>query len=239
MVATEEKQRAVEEGLKGKVPAIFNISNQQGDLIIGNAEVIIAQLEVSKENMRKVYEDTKAAFEEIQKDWMSVKTQWDNLNENIHDQQRLIAIMKHYRRIPDADKRLQTNVKAPEGIVYESSVKRIKWLKGAVQVLKDANEFMELPKLVDLVLEIPEVLEEAKKSEKYKAVGLNGPRWAGIESLTKHIKQVLKGKQESALFKPTITMYKGLVGLVEWTTMEDGKVVPDANHIKQFMFGHK
>lgn len=225
----DTKER-IEKKLRGTTAFALNLGDGMKERIIQNAREKIATLEVSKEKIFPEYTEKKDFFEAAQKEYLEIKSQVDNIDDEIKKQNVLIDTFVHYNKSKDPDKRLQLNGHKPE-INGTKAAKRIAWINEAVTVLEDENKFMSAEEIFSKVLSkshVQECLKLMKSSKNPASI-----RGTTIDSYIEHSIKTAKGTY-GGTFKPRLTTYKDLIGLVQWT---DGDNVPLAQFMVTFMHG--
>lgn len=207
-----------------KTPYVLNLSETMQEKMIRNAEKAITDAQTQ---INELLPDHKARYDflmEVTRDFNAVDSKKTALEEEIKEQQNIIAAMNKFKAV-SGDKVLKgitdvvvnTRTKAP---------KRIHWLDLIYDVLIKEDRFMTPDEIMNVLSKNEMVIELSNKTKK----GFAGLRGAVIVNMITHAQFADKRKQG----EQKLVIYQEKIGAVDWLTEEKELKFP-TRHLKHFM----
>ena len=174
------------------------------------------------------------AVEEAQRAFNQSKDVLDKIDEEIRQQHLIIDALVNFKTKDDPDKRLRLHSEPGEESDKPARTRakpdvRISWQAEAAEVLKGADKFLPAEEIFDLIVKKPHIQDLLKKMKSAKA--MNTVKSLTVDNLTSHAVKVSM-KNWNARFKPQFTVYKDMIGLIDWVDEENN---PKDDHKSQFV----
>jgi hypothetical protein len=214
--------------IKGKQPYTLNLSGGMTDRIVQNAKDQIIRLESSREELLPLFEEKRLAYEQAQREFNETKGTIDSIDEEIRQQNLILDVLVNFKDNPSPDKRMRIHGEPSETQTGSrrgrtESGERISWQAEALTALKELKQFVPAEDLLDIVLKKPHVQEQVKnmKSGKFPST----LKATTVNNLISHALKVSCGEWKGPA-APKFTLYKELLGLLEWVDKDNNPVEP-------------
>lgn len=222
--------------IKNKQPYTLNISDGMTERMVQNAKDQISRLQSLREEAYPDFLAKREAVEDAQRSFTEAKAFMDGIDEEIRQQDLIVDALVNFKSKDDPSKRLRLHGEPEEeGAGGEKAPRtrakpdvRISWQNEAAEVLRDTNKFMPAEEIFDIIVKRPHIQDALKKMKSAKA--MNTVRTLTVENLTSHAVKVSM-KNWNARFKPQFTIYKDLIGLLDWVDEDNN---PKDDHKQQF-----
>lgn len=211
--------------MKGKQPYTLNLSDTMTERIVQNAKDQINKLQQSREELLPLFEEKRRAYEQAQREFNETKQQIDIIDEEVRQQSLLVEAMENFKENPTAEKRMRIHgdPQSPATQGRAEGGERISWQAEAVNALKELGRFIAADDLMDLLLQKPHIKEQMKnmKSGKFPST----LKATTVNNLIGHALKVSRGEWKGPA-APKFTVYKELLGLLEWVDKDNNPVEP-------------
>jgi hypothetical protein len=214
--------------MKGKQAYTLNLSDSMTDRMVQNAKDQIGKLLGTREELLPLFEEKRLAYEQAQREFNETKEYIDSLDEEVRQQQLIVEALLNFKANPSADKRMRVHSEPGE---TESgsrrgrteSGERISWQAEALTALKELGRFIPADDLLDIVFQKPHIKEQIKgmKSGKFPST----LKATTVNNLISHALKVSRGEWKGPA-APKFTVYKDLLGLLEWVDKDNNPVEP-------------
>lgn len=220
----------IKQTLKGKQPYTLNISESMTERMLQNAKDIVAHLLGKREDLLPLFEEKRRAYEEAQRTFQEVKAQIDAVDEEVRQQNLVVEALTSFKTKDAPGKRLQLHADGETPAPEKSKRPRlISWQDEASTVLNETKRFMRADEIFDRIVQKQHIQDALKQMKTGK--NLSTMKGVTTDNFIAHALKVSRGEW-NARFAPTLTLYKELIGLVEWVD-KDGKVLEPYN--QQFL----
>jgi hypothetical protein len=217
--------------MKGKQPYTLNISENMTERIVQNARHLIGKLEGDRADLLPLFEEKRLAYEQAQREFNDTKGTIDSIDEEIRQQNLVLEVLVNFKDNPSPDKRMRLHGEPGETETKTrrsrtESGERISWQAEALAALKELRQFIPADDLIDMVLQKPHIQEQVKnmKSGKFPST----LKATTVTNLISHALKVSRGEWKGPA-APKFTVYKDLLGLLEWVDKDNNPVEPYKN----------
>jgi len=214
--------------IKGKQPYTLNLSGSMTDRMVQNAKDQITKLQGTREELLPLFDEKRLAYEQAQREFKEMKDYIDSLDEEVRQQQIIVDALVNFKENPSADKRMRIHSEPAEGETgsrrgRSESGERISWQAEALTALKELGKFIAADDLLDIVFQKPHIKEQIKgmKSGKFPST----LKATTVNNLISHALKVSRGEWKGPA-APKFTVYKDLLGLLEWVDKDNNPVEP-------------
>lgn len=219
---------ALSQKIKGKQPYTLNLSDNMTDRIVQNAKDQISKLQTTREEILPLFEEKRLAYEEAQREFNETKNYIDTLDEEVRQQEIIVDTLLNFKANPSAEKRMRIHSEPGEAESgsrrgRSESGERISWQAEALNALKELGKFIAADDLLNIVFQKPHIKEQIKgmKSGKFPST----LKATTVNNLLSHAIKVSRGEWKGPA-APKFTLYKDLLGLLEWVDKDNNPVEP-------------
>jgi hypothetical protein len=215
----------IKQKIKGKQSYTLNIPESVTDRIIKNARDCMGSLAAKREEMFVLFEERRMAYENAKREFQETKDLIDSIDEDVRQQHLIVDALESFKSKDDPGKRIQfhsdTTMTAtePKG----KRPRLVRWQDEAVTILEDKKRFMPAEEIFDLIVQKQHVKEALKLMKTAKAIST--VKGTTVDNLVSHALKVSRGEWNGR-FKPSFTVYKELIGLVNWVDEKQNPVEP-------------
>lgn len=214
----------IKQRIKGKQAYTLNLSDSMTDRIVQNAQDSINSLTVKREEMFALFEEKREAYERAQREFQETREIIDGIDEDIRQQNLIVDALVNFKSKDEPGKRIQLHGDGEAPAAEKGKRPRlVSWQDEAVSVLTETARFMPADEVFDLIVQKPHVQEALKQMKTAKA--MSTVKGVTVDNLISHALKVAQGEWKGR-FKPSFTVYKDLIGLVEWVDDKQNPVEP-------------